>query len=383
MVRMKRILINAFSARLGGGKTYIINLLKHLPEGYDVTILVGAYNAADFLPFKKDNVSFVVKSMSLKNPVIRILWEIFVLPVFLIVHKYDSYFAPGGVLLTIPVCGVKYTTALRNMLPFDNRERKRFSYFSFMRFKLWVLKSVYLISYRTADRIVFISRYSRDCVCELYPGAEKKSKIIYHGLNDKFRNPKLVDFDLSQLGLKKNEFYLYVSRLDVYKAQLEIVEEWRNLRDAGFFYPLVLVGETNGQYGQKVFEKIKECGLEKMVICTGPIPNDKLPGLYRQARVLVFASSCECCPNILLEMMSAGRPVFSSSISPMPEIGGPDVVYFDPYMSGELSSMVARVEENFAEFEQKGEVICKRSESFDWDITISKTLEYVCGNDNI
>ncbi|MBQ7393637.1 MAG: glycosyltransferase family 4 protein [Lentisphaeria bacterium] len=374
-----KILVNAFSARLGGGKVYIINLLKHLPPEYDVTILAGEYNATDFLPLKKDNITFEVKSVFFKNGLIRIFWELFVLPFFLLSRRFDSYFAPGGVLLTIPVHGILYITALRNMLPFDARERKRFPFFSVLRLKMWVLRTVYLMSYRIADRIVFISEYSRDCVCELYPAAKKKSKIIYHGLNDKFRYPEQVDFDLSHFGLMEKAFYLYVSRLDVYKAQLELIEEWRKLRDGGFTYPLVLVGETTGAYGQKVFNRIKEYGLENMVICTGAIPNDKLPGLYRQARALVFASSCECCPNILLEMMSSGRPIFSSSIPPMPEIGGHAVVYFDPYKSGELSSKIAEGEKNFSVFEMWGRDIRKRAFSFDWNVTIRKTMEYISG----
>ena len=376
-----KILINALTAQIGGGKTYIINLLKHLPPEYDITILAGAYNIEAFLPYKRDNVTFEVLSKYLTNPFVRFFWELLILPVFLLRHKFGAYFSAGGTLFTLPVPGVIMSTALRNMLPLDKRERQRFPLFSSVRFKFWVLRTIYLISYRIADRIVFISEYSRDCVCELYPGAKKKSKIIYHGLNDKFHHPEQVDFDLTQFGLKEKAFYLYVSRLDVYKAQLELVEEWRKLRDGGFTYPLVLVGETNGQYGQKVFDRIKEYGLENMVICTGAIPNDKLPGLYRQARALVFASSCECCPNILLEMMSAGRPVFSSSIPPMPEIGGDAVVYFDPYSIGVLSSMIIEAESNFDEFEKKGTLIRERSKSFDWNITVRRTLEYVTGND--
>ena len=37
-----RILINAYSARLGGGQTYLINLLRRLPEGQPLELLVYA-----------------------------------------------------------------------------------------------------------------------------------------------------------------------------------------------------------------------------------------------------------------------------------------------------------------------------------------------------
>jgi glycosyltransferase involved in cell wall biosynthesis len=46
--------------------------------------------------------------------------------------------------------------------------------------------------------------------------------------------------------------------------------------------------------------------------------------------VNVFGSLTENCPNILLEMLAAGRPCLVSDRPPMPEFAGEAVDYFDP-----------------------------------------------------
>src|SRR5690606_21915599 len=122
-------------------------------------------------------------------------------------------------------------------------------------------------------------------------------------------------------------------------AQKEVVENWQVLIKKGFNYPLVLVGPNYNEYGKEVIKLIKsdKSGMLKYL---GPIDYNKLPNIYQNARALIFASSCECCPNILLEKLASGKPVFSSSIQPMPEFGSDAVIYFDPYASEDLASKV-------------------------------------------
>jgi hypothetical protein len=68
-----RIFINALSARLGGGQTYLLNLLKHVPqdEGMQVFVLVQpTFHPADL----SQNVTLIAQA-SLENPFRRAAWE--------------------------------------------------------------------------------------------------------------------------------------------------------------------------------------------------------------------------------------------------------------------------------------------------------------------
>ena len=80
-----KIVINALSARLGGGQTYVKNLLAHLPEREDLEIHVFAPPSLA-LP----NDSRIVRRTTrwpTENPILRTLWEVIALPRFLASEK--------------------------------------------------------------------------------------------------------------------------------------------------------------------------------------------------------------------------------------------------------------------------------------------------------
>ncbi len=373
---MKLIVVNALSALRGGGQTYILNFLRYLPEGdYEILLLVSSHNKGIFEFCSTSRIKLYEATWASKSIIHRTLWERFYLPSFLAIKDVDVYYAPGGVMITKVPKGVVSVTALRNMLPFDDRERGRFSLFSYIRFKLWILKYVFLKSYEISDKVVFISKYSKSIVKKYIPEIDKKSTVIPHGLNSLFLKSKRI-YKLPD-NLKENNFYLYVSILDVYKAQKEIIQAWKVLIKDGFRYPLVLVGPKYNNYGEEVVSMIDELDLHGKVVYLGKIDYEKLPDLYKSARVLIFASSCECCPNILLEKLSSGKPVICSDIQPMPEFGEDAVEYFNPYMPETLVNKVREVEGRQGMINELSEKSTKQASKFDWSKTVKKTVEFL------
>ena len=373
------IVINALSALRGGGQTYIINLLKHLPEGkYKIILIVNSKNKELFSTYINEKVSISEAKSASKSIIHRFLWEQFELPKFLKSSNVNVYYAPGGIMLTKIPENIISATALRNMLPFDERERKRFPLVSYIRFKLWLLRFIFLSSYKKSDKIVFISEYSKSIVKEYIPDIDKKSIVIPHGLSKQFLEDKNT-FDLPK-ELEENKFYLYVSILDVYKAQKEVIEAWKLLQKDGFEYPLVLVGPKYYEYGEEVIQLIKEKNLEKKVIYLGKVDYDKLPSLYKSSRALIFASSCECCPNILLEKLSASKPVICSNIEPMPEFGKDAVVYFNPYDPKMLAEQIIKLEKAPEQMKELSQKAYDLALTYNWNTTITKTINYLINN---
>jgi len=373
---MKKIVINALSALRGGGQTYIINFLKHLPqEKYQILLVVNSKNKKLFSTYINKNITIYEAKSASKSIIHRFIWEQFELPKFLKSSDANIYYASGGIMLTKMPKGIISATALRNMLPFDERERKRFPLVSYIRFKLWLLRFIFLSSYKRSDKIVFISEYSKSIVKEYLPNIDKKSIVIPHGLNKQFLENKNT-FNLPD-GLEKNKFYLYVSILDVYKAQKEMIKEWKILKKENFSYPLVLVGPKYNEYGEEVVDLIKNENLENDIIYLGKVDYEKLPSLYKSSRALIFASSCECCPNILLEKLSASKPILCSDIQPMPEFAEDAAVYFNPYKIGSLSKRIIELEKNEVQREELSKKAHNQALKFDWDETISKTINYL------
>ena len=376
---MAVIVINALSARLGGGQTYIRNFLFRVNDAHQYVVLVGPYNQELFKKTAGDkpNIRFIDCGRKQANPLLRLLWEKFRLPSLLRKVNADVYYAAGGGTLNRVPKGVVSATIIRNMLLFDERERGRFPILSVMRLKLALLRRIALHALKRCDKVIFISDYSREVITQLLPELNRKGIVIHHGVDECFLHPKGDYFNFSSFGITEGKFYLYVSIFNHYKAQAELVREWKILSESHFPYPLVLTGFHEPGYTKIVKKAILQTGQKNNVLITDAVPYDELPGLYAGARALVFASSCECCPNILLEMMATGKPIFCSDFPPMPEIGGEPPIYFHPYREGDLAEKIFRFEENFEEENARGYLNRKRAEQFSWDKTVEKTIQFL------
>ncbi len=366
-----KIVINALSARLGGGQTYVKNLLAHLPEREDLEIHVFAPPSLA-LP----NDSRIVRRTTrwpTENPILRTLWEVIALPKFLANESAQVLFCPGGVVATRAPRRCKTVTMFRNMIPFDRNVVERLP-FGWQRVRNFILRRVMLTSMGKADLTIFISDHARGVIerIERISGAI----TIPHGIGEAFRtHGKVID---RPTWLPRGEYILYVSRFDVYKHQLEVAEAYcmlsAELRER---YSLLLVGEVNPEQEAVIRRAAAQHGVADPIHIAGPVPYGELPAVYRNAAAILFASSCENCPNILLEALGSGRPVLSSDVMPMPEFGAAAVEYFSPTSPVSIRDAMMRVLCDDDRRRALGELAARRSENFDWDKSASETWRQI------
>ena len=107
-------MINAFSARQGGGQTYLINLLKFLPVESNAEVFVLAPQSLK-LPELRSNVKRLHINWPVENPFVRAIWERFQLSKLLREIRADILFCPGGVVGARAPKGCKTVTMFRNM----------------------------------------------------------------------------------------------------------------------------------------------------------------------------------------------------------------------------------------------------------------------------
>ena len=366
-----KIVINAMSARVGGGRTYLVNLLAHLPLSPDLELQVFAPNDLEWVADHR--IRRVHTKLPTTNPLLRTLWEKFVLPVYLRRVKADILFCPGGVVATLAPAGCKTVTMFRNMLPFERKLIERMPW-GLQRLRNLILSRVMLKSMARADLTIFISDFARRLI-------ESKVHVpraitIPHGISEHFRTHR---FDIPRpQAAPAGDYVLYVSRFDLYKHHRELVIAYsrlpQKLRDR---FALVLVGETNLPEAKQVKQLVMDLKLGDRVQMLGPIKYADLPAFYRNAYANVFASSCENCPNILLEALGAGRPVLASDVMPMPEFGGDAVRYFSPSDPFSICNALQRVLESEADHEQLGTAAAQRSADFDWVRSAASTWESI------
>lgn len=366
-----KIVINAFSARLGGGQTYLKNLLAHLPAQPDLEIIVYAPYSLR-LP-EDPRIRRGTTHWPTANPLLRTLWEKFILPRILLIEKAHILFCPGGVVATRVPAQCKVVTMFRNMIPFDREALTRIP-LGLQKLRNFMLKRVMLRSMATADLTIFISDHARKIIEGLT--LVRKSVTIPHGIGAAFRTHGQC---LQRpTWLPQSEYLLYVSRFDVYKHQLEVATAYAALpSDLRNRYKLLLVGEADSSLAQGVADFASKNGLENQIVITGPIAYSELPAVYHHAAVNLFASSCENCPNILLEALGAGRPVLSSVVMPMPEFGGDSVGYFVPTDPTSIRDEIIRVLRDDPYRQELASAAVRRSADFDWVKTSRVTWQSI------
>lgn len=365
-----RIVINAFSARLGGGQTYLINLLAHLPrQGIEIFIYAPAQLA---LPADPRIVRLQTRWPT-TNPLARALWEKIALPRVLARLRADVLFCPGGVVGSPVPAGVRVVTMFRNMIPFDMAARRAMP-LGLQRVRNAILARVMIKSMSDADLVIFISDFARGII-ERRTGP-LKAVTIAHGIADQFRLAPGGSGAASPFGA--GDYLLYVSRFDTYKHHDQLLLAYAQLPAAlRARHRLVLVGESDTPCGERARALVAEHGLQEQVEIAGAVDYNLLPAVYRNAKAILFSSSCENCPNILLESLAAGRPVLCSSVMPMPEFGAEAVLYYDPRQAAQIRDRLLEVLGDDGLAADLGRRAALRSERYGWAATAAATWDSI------
>jgi glycosyltransferase involved in cell wall biosynthesis len=369
------IFINAFSARRGGGQTYLLNLLQHLPETRERNLKVTLMVSSDSnLEIDNTSINILKINFPVQNAYLRAFWEKFRLPSLLKDVKADVLFCPGGIVGTKAPKGCKTVTMFRNMIPFDMEQRKKYGW-SKAGLRYLLLHRAMLCSMEQADHVIFISEFAKDVILKASKKGIKNYSVIPHGIGINFKEPK--EEDIKDL-IPYDNYIVYTSTLDHYKSQVELVEAVHLLNKEGMVLPkILLVGAFEDNYVDQVREKIEQYQLAETVIITGPIPYKKMPTVYKNSKFIVFASQSENCPNILLESLASKKAVACSNMPPMPEFGNSSVIYFDPRNPKEIAKAIKSLlkdEDLIKELEEKAYV---ESQNYSWELTSQKTWKAI------
>lgn len=305
----------------------------------------------------------------------RVFWQQFLLSAELAERRCNVLFSPGG---TVPlVAAVPRVTMSQNMLPFEPAEGARYG-FRPMRLKLLLLTLAQTASFRRAEGLIFLSDYARVNVCGRLGGCKGTTAKVPHGIPDEFRCAPRTQRPISECSADRPFRLLYVSIIDVYKHQVEVVQAVELLRRKGLFVQLHLVGPHYGPALRALESRLARVDPEgQLVQWHGAVAYDDLPEHYRAADLFVYASSCENLPIILLEAMASGLPIVSSSRGPMPEVLGESAGYFDPE---DLDSIAAALELYIRSPQLRAEsarIAHERASVYTWPDAARKTYEFL------
>jgi glycosyltransferase involved in cell wall biosynthesis len=149
---------------------------------------------------------------------------------------------------------------------------------------------------------------------------QSKVKIIPNGVNwDAFNMAPSKEACRLRLGIPLDKkIILFVGNLSFYKAPDILLRAFRIILNDSPDALLVMAGE--GDMAPELKQLTKELDLQNNVIFAGLINAAQKPFYYRMADVFCLPSRIECYPLTILEAMSAGTPVVSTTVGGIPDI---------------------------------------------------------------
>ena len=372
---MKIIGIEATNIRGGGGVTHLIEFCKAVKKIDNLNYRFVIWSNHKVLDKIENNDLFIKKHFKIfeKNFLFHILWRIFILPHEIKLNKCDILFVPGG---SYSGSFNPVVTMCRNMLPFEVSERNYY-FFSMQYLKLLTLKYVQLATFKRSDGVIFLTKYARDFVINLSNKNLKSHKIIAHGISKDFKFNEKINKSFNSFSKENPISLIYVSSIDHYKHQDQVVLAIKKLIENGYPVKLDLIGASY-EPALKKLNKIIDVVDAKRTFITyhNYVERNDLIEFYRNADIAIFASSCENLPNILLEYMAAKIPIVCTDKSPMKEILKNNGSYCNPCDFNSIFSACAELINNLDKRNNYSKLSHSLIEEYSWENNSRQTIKY-------
>ncbi|MCE3295610.1 MAG: hypothetical protein K0R65_1324 [Crocinitomicaceae bacterium] len=314
-----------------------------------------------------ENVIPVVLKPQARHPVLFYLWFEFAVSRALRKYKADLFFSPDGYVslkTKVPQLATIHDINFEHFpqdIPFQARKYLRYFFPKFA----W-----------KAAKILTVSEYSKQDICQTYGIDTGKVRAIWNGVSDAYE-----PLDESRCLTVRNEYtagnqyFIFVGSLHPRKnvqRLLQAFEQYKSKNPKG--WDLVIVGESMWKNNSKLQISSET---KKYVHFTGHLSLESLTRVMAAASCLVFVPYFEGFGIPLVEAMKCGVPVISGNLTSLPEVVGEAGLLVDPYNVNEIAAAM----ENMASDEElRVELSAKaleRSKLFSWDKTAEAVWEEI------
>lgn len=216
-----------------------------------------------------------------------------------------------------------------------------------------------------ADQIVAISNYTKNDILRHLDTGNKPIKVIYNGVTPPpaaisgyqpaYRPDGPFLFALGTVNAKKN-FHILIPIL-------------QNTN-----YKLLITGKTDQKYAEKIKQEAIKYQVQDQVILTGPVNTIDKDWYFQHCEAFLFPSIAEGFGIPPIEAMNYGKPVFLSSATSLPEIGGEHAYYFDSFSPEEIRNVFQKGMDNYQKDQPSAKIIAHAGQ-FQWANCASQYLD--------
>jgi glycosyltransferase involved in cell wall biosynthesis len=226
------------------------------------------------------------------------------------------------------------------------------------------LRALTRISLETCDHILCVSDYARRIAGAGKAPLAAKTSVVHHGLGEPFRP------DREAPEWAGGEFLFTSAKMIGYSNLLTVAEAYEICREKGLGAPLFVAGGPHdASYERALKRRVAELGLECAVRFLGYVDHGSMAGAMANARVFIFGSLLEACPNTLIEAMGCGAAIVASDTEPNREVAADAVAWCNGHSAEDMARAildVARREDLRAALRDKAQ---EQASRFSWERT--------------
>jgi glycosyltransferase involved in cell wall biosynthesis len=214
-----------------------------------------------------------------------------------------------------------------------------------------------------ADYITTISQFGLDDVRKHLKLGSKPASVIY--LGHTFDNSSAAE-----PAVKPSKPFLFALGTVLPKKNFHVLPALLAKNDR----ELVIAGINSSPYKQKIIEEAKKFNVMDRLIFAGAVSEQEKTWYYQHCDAFLFPSIAEGFGLPVIEAMYHGKPVFTSTHTSLPEVGGEHAYYFRDFAP---ESMQKAFEDGMDHFNRTrpSEAIRQWSLKFDWANTAKEYLK--------
>ncbi|MGX8712743.1 MAG: glycosyltransferase [bacterium] len=218
-----------------------------------------------------------------------------------------------------------------------------------------------------SSHICFISNFVANDAPNFLDLSNKPINVIHNAVENITQGPQEPPTGIDN----HRPFLLFIGVVARKKNIHSLPPMMRLLED----YDLVVAGNTDSDYARQLKES---CDQQRGIHFLGPVNDNERRWLYAHCSALIFPSLFEGFGLPVIEAMQWGKPVFCSTATSLPEVGGKHAFYFDSF---EPEAMARKVAEGLRCFTpQQAEEEKAYAATFGYDRYMSQYLKLYSDN---
>ncbi len=233
---------------------------------------------------------------------------------------------------------------------------------------------------RRARKIIAVSHFTKWELTNYYKIPASKIQVIHNGVDiNKFKPATDKRKVKAELGFNPDDLAIVsVGRLYARKGLFTLIESMPTVTKRFPTAKFIISGKGQSDEMHKLIAHAERLGVKDNIVFTGYCPDKKLPKLYQAADVFAFSTFYEHHPFAVLEALSTGLPVVTTTVGGIPETidSGRNGFLVEPFNPKQFSDRILYLLDHPVEAKEMGAKARKTVEQqLDWRIVVKDAMK--------